>query len=194
MTNRGAEVNQQAAQTQAESYWLVYQALGPGRSLSKLHGVLADLGLDISLNTLKDYSVRYKWQERSELVDGAHTAVELANVPREMDERQARLGAAMQALGSQRIESIDLDGHGYGNVISVRDAIALLRMGVDVERLARGQATTRAELTVQMLTPMINEIVALFAEVNVIEDPDTRLNVWATKADGIVETYALADK
>jgi hypothetical protein len=194
MTNRGAEVNQQAAQTRAESYWLVYQALGPGRSLSKLHGVLADLGLDISLNTLKDYSVRYKWQERSELVDGAHTAVELANVPREMDERQARLGAAMQALGSQRIESIDLDGHGYGNVISVRDAIALLRMGVDVERLARGQATTRAELTVQMLTPMINEIVALFAEVNVIEDPDTRLNVWATKADGIVETYALADK
>ena len=67
-------------------------------------------------------------------------------------------------------------------------------MGVDIERLARGQATTRAELTVQMLTPMINEIVALFAEVNVIEDPDTRLNVWATKADGIVETYALADK
>ena len=108
----------------------------------------------------------------------------------EMDERQARLGTAMQALGSQRIESIDLDGHGYGNVISVREAIQLLRVGVDIERLARGQATTKAELTVQMLDPLIRELVALFAEVNVIEDPDTRATVWADKSDGIVEVYA----
>ena len=57
MTNRGAEVNQQAAQPRAESYWLVYQALGPGRSLSKLHRVLADLGLDVSVNTLKGWPV-----------------------------------------------------------------------------------------------------------------------------------------
>ena len=61
-------------------------------------------------------------------------------------------------------------------------------------RLARGQATTRAELTVQMLDPVIRELVALFAEVNVIEDADTRRDVWATKADAIVETYALPDK
>ena len=106
-----------------------------------------------------------------------------------MDERQARLGTAMQALGSQRIESIDLDGHGYGNVISVREAIQLLRVGVDIERLARGQATTMAELTVQMLDPIIRELAALFAVVNVIEDPDARRAVYATKADAIVETY-----
>jgi len=67
---------------------------------------------------------------------------------------------------------------------------ARLRLGVDVERLARGQATTRAELTVQMLDPIIRELVALFVEVNVIEDPDTRATVWATKADAIVEVYA----
>ena len=69
-----------------------------------------------------------------------------------------------------------------------------MRVGVDVERLARGQATTRAELTVQMLDPLIRELAALFAEVNVIEDPDTRTRVYATKADAIVETYALQDK
>ena len=76
----------------------------------------------------------------------------------------------------------------------MRDAIALLRVGTDIERLARGQATTRAELTIQMLNPVINEFVALFAEVNVIEGHDTRSSVWATKADAIVETYALSDK
>ena len=94
----------------------------------------------------------------------------------------------MQALAREKLEVID------PYRLSVRDAIHLLRAGTDIERLARGQATTRAELSVQMLTPMINEIVALFAEVNVIEGADTRLAAWATKADAIVEVYALPDK
>ena len=34
---------------------------------------------------------------------------------------------------------------------------------------------------------------ALFAEVNVIDDAAARLNVWATKADAIVEIYALPE-
>jgi hypothetical protein len=182
--NRGAEVNQQAAQTRAESYWLVYQALGRDRSLSKLHQTLTDLGTDVALGTLKAYSARYNWHQRAELADGVQTAVELANVPREMDDRQARLGVAMQALAREKLEVID------PYRLSVREAIHLLRVGTDIERLARGQATTKAELTVQMLDPVIRELVALFAEVNVIEDPDTRRNVWATKADAIVETYA----
>jgi len=32
-----------------------------------------------------------------------------------------------------------------------------VRVGTEIERLARGQATTRAELTVQMLNPVIDE-------------------------------------
>ena len=46
----------------------------------------------------------------------------------------------------------------------------------------------------QMLDLVNREHVALFAEVNVIEDADTRRDVRATKADAIVETYALPDK
>ena len=162
--NRGAKVNQGAAQRRSESFYLVYAALGPSRSLTKLQKTLADLGLKISANTLKSYSARYNWQHRAELVDGAHMAVELANVPREMDERQARLGVAMQALARERVEVID------PYRLSVRDAIHLMRVGTDIERLARGQAITRAELSVQMLNPVTNELVALFAEVNVIEE------------------------
>ena len=41
-----------------------------------------------------------------------------------------------------------------------------------------------------MLDPLIRELAALFAEVNVIEDPTTRATVWADKADGILEVYA----
>jgi hypothetical protein len=42
-----------------------------------------------------------------------------------------------------------------------------------------------------MLDPLIGELLALFAEVNIIENADTRLNVWANKSDGILEVYAL---
>ena len=52
-----------------------------------------------------------------------------------------------------------------------------MRMRTDIERLARGQTTTKAELTVQVLNP-------------VIDDPDVRSDVWATKADAIVGVYA----
>ena len=68
--NRGAKVNQGAAQRRSESFYLVYAALGPSRSLTKLQKTLADLGLKISANTLKSYSARYNWQHRAELVDG----------------------------------------------------------------------------------------------------------------------------
>ena len=118
-----AEVNQQAAQRRADSYWLVYQALGRDRSLSKLHQTLTDLGLDVALGTLKAYSVRYNWQQRAELVDGARTAIELGNVPREMDERQAGLGVAMQVLAREQLEVVD------PYRLSVRDAIRLMRVG-----------------------------------------------------------------
>jgi len=184
-TNRGAEVNHRgAAQRRAESFYLVYAALGPSRSLTKLQKILGELGVRISANTLKGYSARYNWQHRAELVDGAHTAVELANVPVEMDDRHARLGAAMQALAFERLQTLDLAD------ITMADAVRLIKVGVDVERLARGQATTKAELTVQMLDPLIRELAALFAEVNVIEDPAIRATVWADKADGILEVYA----
>ena len=70
---------------------------------------------------------------------------------------------------------------------------ARLRLGVDVERLARGQATTRAELTVQMLDPVIRELVALFEEVNTIEDAQVRRETWATRADGIMRQHVPAE-
>jgi len=40
-----------------------------------------------------------------------------------------------------------------------------------------------------MLAPLIRELAALFAEVNVIEDPAPWATVWADKADGILEVY-----
>ena len=85
--NKGAEVNQQAAKRRAGSYYLLYAALGRDRSLSKLQEALADLGLPVSLNTLKSYSASYDWQGRASFVDQRNTSRRQANLPVEMNER-----------------------------------------------------------------------------------------------------------
>ena len=149
MSNKGAESNQQAAQRRAESYYLLYAALGHDRSLSKLRETLADLGLSVSLNTLKSYSANYDWQGRAGFLDQRNTSLEHANLPAEMNERHARLGIALQTVAGKRLETID------ASELSVGDAPRLAKAGVDIERLATGQANERYELVASMLSPMI---------------------------------------
>ena len=55
---------QPSAKNNHEAFYDVYLMMGHDRSLSKLHSVLANLGLNMTLNTLKNYSARYDWQQR----------------------------------------------------------------------------------------------------------------------------------
>jgi hypothetical protein len=187
MSNKGAESNQQAAQRRAESYYLLYAALGRERSLSKLRETLADLGLSVSLNTLKSYSANHDWQGRAEFLDQRNTSLEHANLPAEMNERHARLGIALQTVAGKRLETID------ASELSVGDAPRLAKAGVDIERLATGQANERYELVASMLSPMIYDLVDLFKTVNVIDDPQARVTAWARQADAIVLAYIAED-
>ena len=134
MSNKGAESNQQAAQRRAESYYLLYAALGRDRSLTKLRETLADLGLSVSLNTLKSYSANHDWQGRAGFLDQRNTSLEHANLPAEMNERHARLGIALQTVAGKRLETID------ASELSVGDAPRLAKAGVDIARLATGQS------------------------------------------------------
>jgi len=183
MTNKGSEVNQKAAQQRADTYYMVYLALGRERSLSKLHETLTGLGLDVSLNTLKNYSTKHEWQRHSSISDERNTALEETNLTTMMNERHVLRGAAMQALAMRLLETLD------PAQLSVRDAVSLIRVGVDVERLAMGVATARTEVFVELVGPAIQDIVATFSTVNVIEDPEARLRAFVEKADGIIQTY-----
>jgi hypothetical protein len=93
--NPGAEANQRAANGRAEACWLVYLSLGPGRSLSRLKRTLTDLGLEISLNTLKGYSVRHGWSDRARFHDEAHAVDDGALATTDMASRQADMGTAI---------------------------------------------------------------------------------------------------
>ena len=108
-----------------------------------------------------------------------------------MSERQAAMAIAMQELAGLTLERLlerpDLQ-------LTTSEVCRLLDVGVRIERQARNADVSKHEVIVSVVEPFVVQIVALFEEVNVIEDPDTRLGVWATKADAIVETYAVPDK
>jgi len=175
-----------AAKQRAEGFFDIYLAMGPNRSLPKLQAILADGGLSITLNTLKNYSAHFDWQERVQsAVDKAQVLQtnNHASTISDMNDRQARVGSAMLQIAGRGLVQVsnNLDQ------LTPRDTGYLADFGVKLERLARGEATTRAAIEVEMLAPVIHHIVALFQQVNVYDDSDRRQQEFALGADRILE-------
>ena len=63
----------------------------------------------------------------------------------------------------------------------------MMEKGIKLERLAEGEATDRHELTVQIVEPLVRQIVTLFQQVNVGDDATRRLRDFGLGADRIIE-------
>jgi len=87
---------QALAKRNADGYFDIYLAMGPHRSLEKLHTTLANGGLKLTLNTLKNYSSRYGWQSRlraaEEMAQAQLDEERDAERLLSMNERQANYG------------------------------------------------------------------------------------------------------
>ena len=136
-----------------------YEALGETRSLPKLlawYQEQAEKQLKATegdkpaiyiphLSVLKEWSSKYSWQERTHQFDEAQREEKrrkrVAELDR-MDEEHAVMGrtASIRAadLLRQRMEKNDIGAYAL---------VQLLKVGTDLERLARGGATERSEVT-----------------------------------------------
>jgi hypothetical protein len=189
MTNRQIDQTNgrhRAAKQRADGFFDIYLAMGEGRSLPKLKGILADGGLRLTLNTLKNYSAKYDWQERLRTAYDQAQAQQTRNhttVIAEMNDRQARVGSAMLQIAGRGLVQVS---NNLGQ-LTPRDTGYLADVGVKLERLARGEATTRAAVEVEVLAPVVRNIVALFQQVNVYDDAERRKREFAVGADRIIE-------
>ena len=179
-------ISQNSVRDKADTLFDIYVAMGQSRTLEKLHDVCADAGLSYSLSSIKDYSKRFNWQQRladaQEMAQAQKTADHAALIA-EMNERQSRLGTAAQSLamgGFQNAARNIAD-------LSPRDSGYLADIGVKLERLARGEATTRQDVAVQLLAPVVQNIVALFQQINQLPDEDRRMREFGLGADRILE-------
>lgn len=187
MTNAGTKAIQTKVQNRAEYFFTAYYALGRSRSLTGLHDILTGLGLRISLTTLKNYSSKYDWLDRAKKLDQEqllkenHETNQLTQRVVEMNDRQATAGRALQQMGLRGLAQLAPQG------LTANDVGSMVERGVKIERLASGEATSRQEVAVQMVAPIIREMVVLFQQVNHFSDEEQRTKEFAIGADLILE-------
>lgn len=165
---------------------LLYHAMGTSRSLERLQRYVSGIGLRTSLKTLKTYSAQYDWQARIRELDDAQAESQQAEhiqLVSEMNNNQARLGAALQNVSVQGLRHISQNPA----ALSPRDTGYLAEVGSRLERLARGEATTRQAVAHEMLTPVVYNIVQLFQQVNNYDDGEQRQKEFAVGCDQILE-------
>ncbi len=121
-----------------------YVQMGATRSLEALHAALLDDPLLIGLtkaptpSTLDAWSSTFHWQDRLHDLERqarARDDQDLVHSLKEMNQRHAKEGVALQQKGIARLSSLAPEE------ISASDAIRAVAEGVRLERLAQGVAT-----------------------------------------------------
>lgn len=182
MTEKKPPWNKLRAEERQQYFFLVYEGMGVNRTLKRLWGLVRGVGVDITLKTLERYSSQYNWQskilERAARQESAGFQDVQDQVAR-MEEEHVRTFKDIGALVTAGIQY-------YQDEIQKKiDAGLPATLEIDLstlgklaqtyqygERLARGLATSKTEVILEILPPMVKDMFAVFLAVNVItNDP-----------------------
>lgn len=184
----------------ADFVFAIYYGMGPERSLERVAAFGAEMGLRWvpSLKTVKRWSAHYGWQRRvaemDEKIASRREDAQLSAIE-EMNRRQALVGSALQQVGA-RIVNLRLTGDAGAEALlreaSLHEAARLVDVGAKLERLSRGAVTERQEIIVSVWTTVVNEIAAIFLQINALDDPELRKREFASSVDDLIERHAAA--
>jgi len=189
-----ATVKRQAIRkARAEVYFLAYYELGPERSLEKLREKFASYGLKKALNTYKNYSADFGWQQKVIELDAKLQAEREQKAQQgiiEMNERQAKYGRGIQAIGTAIMAHFNTVIREKGELPgTANDLVTLMEKGSRIERLAMGEATDRVEAISLVWNVMVVRIQEIFREVvsdypfaeDIAEQFDARVNEYRSQ-------------
>ena len=119
----------------------LYLRMGAERSIAELQELIADdpslIGMSSAptVRTLESWSARFNWQDR--LIELEHEAAardhdDQVQVIREMNERHAKEGVALQQKGVERLQTLPAEK------MTGADAVRSIVEGARLERIARG--------------------------------------------------------
>jgi hypothetical protein len=156
--------------------------MGPNRTIKRLWGLSRGLGITTSLSTLERYSQVYGWQSRILERAARHESAgfqEVQDVVERMNREHVQtfqdIGALVAAgIRKYQNELTEKVKAGLPPTLEMDFAtIARLAQSYQYgERLARGLATSKAEVIVEILPPLVKDMFAVFLAVNVItNDP-----------------------
>jgi hypothetical protein len=186
----------------AALYFGIYEALGPNRTIRRLYELVQKTG--ISEKTLARYSQDFHWQRKLLATSGERekkVQLEAVDLVNEMNERQAETFKDLFALVRQGLTFYQAEaaeqaraGIQKGLKMDLADLARLAESAQRGERLARGVATSKTEVIVEVVAPLVKEIMAVFLAVNVItNDPSELVNKrqaeFIKRGDAILATY-----
>ena len=181
------------SEERAGLFFALYHALGSARSLETLHSTVIKLGMRVSITTLRRYSINYRWQAHlAELETQEAQEAGLAHfaLVKRMNVRQAALGRAMQGVAESAIgklaEALKVP---YAEPMGAQALARLADIGTKIERLAMGEATTRAEILVSTYSTVVQEFVGLFIVVNDLAEAEERKRQYALGVDAIIDRH-----
>lgn len=192
----------------SDALFLVYWQMGPGRSLMGLLELCASVGLKRHLNTFKRWSTKYDWQRR--VLEGnarekTKREQDFSQAVDQMNDRDAMMAQGMKGLlvaainryqrimndEQQRRQGIAAQGVTVSPELDMdfRDMAALSRTAVNIERMARGQATSRTEIWVEIATTVVQEFSIIFMTINKFETEAERESEFIRLADDMMTRY-----
>jgi hypothetical protein len=199
-TANAAGAKRARCQEKADVLFVMYQQMGPERSLEMLARVCAKVGLrGCALNTLKRYSVMFDWQRRLlELTVRLREERETDTLQQidKMNEQHIKVNQGLLSLGvagiqyyQQEIQRKQAQGLPANFKFNIQDIVRLVAQAQTGERLARGQATSRSEVMVEVIGTFVHEFALVFIAVNDIADPVERKREYIRRTDEMLREY-----
>ncbi len=183
----------------AQILFLFYEQMGPDRSIMKLLEVCTAVGLKTSENTLKRYSVIYGWQrmllERSVRAREQREQDFLGQVEKmnadHIRVNQGLMGLAIAGINYYQDQLEKKKASGMKQTLSFepRDIVQLVKQAQLGERLARGQATSRSEIMVELIGTFVQEFALIFKAVNTMPDAVEREREYIKLFDEALKKY-----
>lgn len=168
-----------------------YHGLGDGRSLPQLEDLTRQLGIPVSLSTLKRYSTTYHWQERLRELEAEAATVHRQQQLRQsvsIADRHAQVGRALQAAGGAGLQRLLGDRQRIEN-LSPSDIVRLLQSGLNAEAHSVADAREHKDMALALANILTEELVAAFLDINKDPDPAQRARAFAEALDDLIDRF-----
>lgn len=174
--------NQLRTEEKQEYFFLIYEQMGTTRTLKRLWGLVRGIGVEMSLKTLERWSSTYHWQSRILERAARHESADFQEIQSEVERMNQEHAQTFQDIGTlvaagirkYKDEIMEKVKAGLPPTLEI-DLQTLGKLAQSYqygERLARGLATSKAEIIVEVLPPLVKDMFAVFLAVNVItNDP-----------------------
>lgn len=194
-TRRRAEWLKGRRKERADALFTIYWQMGAERSLVKLAALCSTAGVKTSIQTITRYSKDFGWQRKLlEMDQYSREAREREAIEEvaEMNRRHVQMAQGMIGIafaGMKRFRTLITQASDGAVDMSIDDMVKLYRAAQTGERLARGEATSRVEVWMDVVETVVKEFGLIFMAVNEIDVPEERQNEFIRLSDDMIRRY-----